>query len=60
MHLSMFANYSGADLLRLSRHDLVELCGPADGIRLFNALHSQALRTVYVCLETKTGMYVLL
>jgi transcription factor CP2-like protein len=52
--LSLFANYSGADLLRLSRQDLRELCGAADGIRLFNALHSQSLCTVYVCLENKT------
>ena len=54
-YLSLFASYNGADLLRLSRRDLVELCGPADGIRLFNALRSRTLRTVYVCLEGKTG-----
>ena len=54
-YLSVFASYSGADLLRLSRRDLVELCGPGDGIRLFNALCSRSLRTLYVCLEDKTG-----
>ena len=31
----------GSDFLRLSRKDLMDICGPADGIRLFNALHSQ-------------------
>ncbi len=31
----------GTDFLRLSRKDLMDICGPADGIRLFNALHSQ-------------------
>lgn len=28
----------GADLLKMSRDDLVQVCGPADGIRLFNAI----------------------
>lgn len=28
----------GADLLKMSREDLVQICGPADGIRLFNAI----------------------
>ena len=31
----------GTDFLRLSRKDLMDICGPADGIRMFNALHSQ-------------------
>ena len=31
----------GADLLRLSRKDLMDLCGPADGIRLYNAIHTR-------------------
>lgn len=58
-YLSIFASYSGADLLRLSRRDLVELCGPGDGIRLFNALRGRTLRTLYVCMEDKTGDLVL-
>lgn len=58
-YLTLFASYSGADLLRLNRRDLVELCGPADGIRLFNALRSRTLCTVYVCLEGKTGTHLL-
>lgn len=28
----------GADLLRMSREDLIQICGPADGIRLFNIM----------------------
>ena len=55
-HLSLFANYTGTDLLRLSRKDLTELCGAADGIRLYNALRSRTVRTVYVCLEHEKGM----
>ncbi|XP_053322436.1 upstream-binding protein 1 isoform X2 [Spea bombifrons] len=48
----LFSNFSGADLLKLTREDLVQICGPADGIRLFNALKSRAVRprlTIYVC-----------
>lgn len=32
---------AGSDLLKLTRDDLVQICGPADGIRLFNALKSR-------------------
>lgn len=31
----------GADLLRLNRDDLIQICGLADGIRLNNALQSK-------------------
>ncbi|PKK18637.1 transcription factor CP2 [Columba livia] len=34
----LFRNFSGADLLKLTREDVIQICGPADGIRLFNAL----------------------
>lgn len=33
--------FTGADLLRLSRDDLIQICGLADGIRLNNALQSK-------------------
>ena len=48
--------YAGADLLRLSRDDLIQICGLADGIRLNNALQSKHVRpklTIYVC-QTKS------
>ncbi|KAM8967410.1 upstream-binding protein 1 isoform 2-T2 [Pelodytes ibericus] len=48
----LFSNFSGSDLLRLTRDDLVQICGAADGIRLFNALKSRTVRprlTIYVC-----------
>lgn len=35
---SKFAKFTGADMLRLSRKDLVLMCGTAEGIRLSNAL----------------------
>lgn len=46
-----FANFSGADLLRLTREETIEICGRADGIRFYNAIHAKPIRprlTVYV------------
>uniref|UniRef100_A0A671TTY7 Upstream-binding protein 1 n=1 Tax=Sparus aurata TaxID=8175 RepID=A0A671TTY7_SPAAU len=53
----LFSHFSGSDLLKLTRDDLVQICGPADGIRLFNALKSRCVSvrprlTVYVCQES--------
>ena len=31
----------GADILRLTRDDLIQICGLADGIRLNNAIQSK-------------------
>ncbi|XP_075767430.1 transcription factor CP2-like protein 1 [Pelodiscus sinensis] len=50
----MLANFTGADLLRLSRSDLIQICGAADGIRLSNALKARCVRprlTLYVSRE---------
>lgn len=50
-----FSNFSGADILRLTREDLIQICGLTDGIRLFNALHARTIRprlTVYVCSQS--------
>ncbi|ETE70887.1 Transcription factor CP2-like protein 1, partial [Ophiophagus hannah] len=44
----------GADLLKMSKEDFVQICGPADGIRLFNAIKGRNVRpkmTIYVCQE---------
>ncbi|OWK49885.1 Alpha-globin transcription factor CP2 [Lonchura striata] len=54
----LFRNFSGADLLRLTREDVIQICGPADGIRLFNALRGRVVRprlTIYVCQESRQG-----
>uniref|UniRef100_A0A672HKX5 Transcription factor CP2-like 1 n=1 Tax=Salarias fasciatus TaxID=181472 RepID=A0A672HKX5_SALFA len=43
---------AGADLLRMSREDLIQICGPADGIRLFNTMKGRYIQprlTIYVC-----------
>lgn len=50
-----FNNFSGADLLRLSKTELIEICGLIEGIRLYNSLHNQPIkprRVLYICLET--------
>ncbi len=52
---SMFSSYTNMDLMRLSRKDLVELCGQADGIRLFNTLRNTSLKTLYVLLPGEKG-----
>ncbi|KAM9344216.1 transcription factor CP2-like protein 1 [Pholidichthys leucotaenia] len=55
----LFSNFSGADLLRMSREDLIQICGPADGIRLFNAMKGRSIQpclTIYVCQQqTRTS-----
>ncbi|XP_054276157.1 transcription factor CP2-like protein 1 isoform X2 [Macrosteles quadrilineatus] len=55
-YLHTFASFSGADLMRLSRDDLIQICGLADGIRLFNALHPRA-KTVYLCVQQSPVVY---
>lgn len=40
-YASTFAHFSGADLLRLSKEDLIQICGLADGIRMYNSLHTK-------------------
>ncbi|XP_007940376.1 transcription factor CP2-like protein 1 [Orycteropus afer afer] len=50
----MLANFTGTDLLKLTRQDLIQICGAADGIRLFNTLRARPLRhrlTLYVAQE---------
>ncbi|XP_058054793.1 uncharacterized protein LOC131206302 [Anopheles bellator] len=50
----MFAQFSGSDILRMSKDDLCKICGLADGIRMFNILHSKAITprlTIYVSFE---------
>lgn len=40
-YVPTFSQFSGADLLRMSKEDLVQICGLADGIRMYNTLHSK-------------------
>ncbi|KAL0122507.1 hypothetical protein PUN28_007307 [Cardiocondyla obscurior] len=57
---STFASFSASDILRLSREDLIQICGVADGIRLFNTLHSKAPTpklTLYFSLEGNGALW---
>lgn len=54
-YLKAFNNFSGSDILRLNREDLIEICGLTDGIRLYNSLHSRGIRprlTLYASTST--------
>lgn len=56
-YLQTFVNFSGADMLRMTRDDLIQICGHADGIRLFNALHTKSIApkfTIYVCRDNSS------
>ncbi|XP_013113639.2 uncharacterized protein LOC106091612 isoform X1 [Stomoxys calcitrans] len=53
-YLSTFAQFSGADIMRMSKEDLIQICGLADGIRMFNILRAKAITprlTLYVSLD---------
>ncbi|XP_072173911.1 transcription factor CP2-like [Diadema setosum] len=53
-YCKLFQNFAGSDLLRLAKEDLIRILGPADGIRLNNALQERHIRprlTMYVCQE---------
>ncbi|XP_068102254.1 transcription factor CP2-like protein 1 isoform X3 [Hyperolius riggenbachi] len=52
----LLSSFSGADLLKMSKEDFIQVCGPADGIRLFNAVKGRTVRprlTIYVCHESE-------
>lgn len=49
-HTSTFAHFTGADVLRMSKDDLIQICGLADGIRMYNTLHSK-----WATKKTNTG-----
>lgn len=47
-----FNNFSGSDLLRLTKTEMIEICGLIEGIRLYNNLHNHPIkpkRVLYVC-----------
>lgn len=48
-YVSTFAQFSGADLFRMSKEDLMQICGLADGIRLYNTLHSKWAKQIANC-----------
>lgn len=58
---SSFASYSASDILSLARDDVIQICGLADGIRLYNALHGRTFRpklSLYVtAYDTSQGLW---
>jgi len=53
-YLSTFAHFSGSDIMRMSKEDLIQICGLADGIRMFNILRAKAIAprlTFYVSMD---------
>ncbi|XP_048523793.1 transcription factor CP2-like protein 1 [Dendroctonus ponderosae] len=53
-YLDIFAKFSGSDMLRMSKEDFIQICGQADGIRLYNALHLKTIAPklkLYICRE---------
>ncbi|EDV58148.1 upstream-binding protein 1 isoform X1 [Drosophila erecta] len=53
-YLSTFAQFSGADIMRMSKEDLIQICGLADGIRMFNILRAKTIAprlTLYASLD---------
>ncbi|CAG9854274.1 unnamed protein product [Phyllotreta striolata] len=56
-YVDTFEKFSGDDMLRMSRDDLRQICGNADGIRLHNAIHLKTITPklkLYVCQENST------
>jgi hypothetical protein len=52
-----FAHYASNDILRLSKEDMVSLCGAPDGIRCFNVAHNVQARprlTLFVAFQRQS------
>uniref|UniRef100_A0A8C1PXF3 Transcription factor CP2-like protein 1 n=1 Tax=Cyprinus carpio TaxID=7962 RepID=A0A8C1PXF3_CYPCA len=47
----LFSGFSGSDLLKMSREDLIQICGPADGIPVYVFKH---LLFILTCVQTCT------
>ncbi|KAH8876525.1 Upstream-binding protein 1 [Schistosoma japonicum] len=49
-----FKNFTGCDILRLTKEDLLSVCGSLEGLRLYNSLYNKPVVprcTLYVCLK---------
>ena len=59
-YAAAFRNFCGRDMLRLMREETINLCGLADGIRIFNDLHVVAVaprNTLYLAHKDNTREY---
>ncbi|EDW02030.1 GH21767 [Drosophila grimshawi] len=53
-YLATFTHFSGADIMRMSKEDLIQICGLADGIRMFNILRAKTIAprlTLYASMD---------
>ncbi|KAL7737667.1 hypothetical protein ACLKA6_006071 [Drosophila palustris] len=53
-YLNTFAHFSGADIMRMSKEDLIQICGLADGIRMNNILRAKTIAprlTLYASMD---------
>ncbi|XP_032586564.1 upstream-binding protein 1 isoform X1 [Drosophila mojavensis] len=53
-YLNTFTHFSGADIMRMSKEDLIQICGLADGIRMFNILRAKSISprlTLYASMD---------
>nr|CAH8851216.1 unnamed protein product [Trichobilharzia regenti] len=49
-----FKNFTGRDMLRLAKEDLLSICGSLEGLRLYNSLYNKPAVprcTLYMCLK---------
>ncbi|CAH8850996.1 unnamed protein product [Trichobilharzia szidati] len=49
-----FKNFTGRDMLRLAKEDLLSICGSLEGLRLYNSLYNKPTVprcTLYMCLK---------
>jgi hypothetical protein len=55
--INLFTNYTSNDFLRLSKEDMINLCGAPDGIRCFNMAHNIQIRpklTIFITFQSQT------
>ncbi|RTG87038.1 uncharacterized protein DC041_0000312 [Schistosoma bovis] len=61
--LETFKNFTGCDILRLAKEDLLSICGSLEGLRLYNSLYNKPTVprcTLYVCLKGETSINIFL
>ena len=55
--IHLFTSYTSNDFLRLSKEDMINLCGAPDGIRCFNMAHNIQIRpklTIFITFQSQT------
>ena len=58
--LHLFSHYGSNDILRLSKDDLIKLCGAPDGIRCYNLAHNIQIKsklTIFVTFQSSQSYF---